>query len=59
MLVLGRKTGESLRIGQDIVITILQPRRGCIRIGIDAPKNILILREELLKKTKKKPCSRA
>jgi carbon storage regulator len=58
MLVLGRKEGESLLIGQDIVITILKTRGGCIRIGIDAPKNILILREELAKKESKKPCSR-
>ena len=58
MLVLGRKIGESFRIGQDIVITILQTRGGCIRVGIDAPKKILILREELVKKTNKNPCSR-
>ena len=53
MLVLGRKIGESFQIGQDIVITILQTRGGCIRVGIDAPKNVLILRNELLKKPKK------
>ena len=47
MLVLGRKTNESLVIGDDIVITILAVDRDSVKIGVKAPKEIRILREEL------------
>ena len=47
MLVLGRKTNESLVIGDDIVITILAVDRDSVKIGVKAPKEVRILREEL------------
>jgi carbon storage regulator len=47
MLVLGRRVGESIFIGDDIIVTILSNREGQIRVGIDAPKKTRILREEL------------
>lgn len=47
MLVLTRREGESVRIGKDIVITITQAKGGRVRIGIEAPPEIKILREEL------------
>ena len=49
MLVLTRKTGERILIGDDIVITILDGRGDGIRIGIDAPKGVKIQREEVLR----------
>jgi carbon storage regulator len=49
MLVLGRKIGEKIVIDDNIYVTILQVREGQVRIGIDAPKNIPILRFELVK----------
>lgn len=47
MLILGRKTGESLLIGDDVVISVLSVEKGRVRLAIDAPKNIAILRSEL------------
>ena len=49
MLVLTRKAGERVLIGDDIVITILDSRGDGIRIGIDAPKGVKIQREEVLR----------
>ena len=46
-LVLTRRRDESIRIGDDITVTILQVDGGKVRIGILAPKNVVILREEL------------
>jgi carbon storage regulator len=48
MLVLTRKAGERIVIGDDIVVTILDVRGDGIRIGIDAPKGVKIQREEVL-----------
>lgn len=48
MLVLTRKAGERIVIGDDIVITILDVRGEGIRIGIDAPSTVKIQREEVL-----------
>lgn len=47
MLCLSRKKHESIRIGKDIVITVLELRTDKCRIGIAAPKEVLVLREEL------------
>ncbi|MGI6751297.1 MAG: carbon storage regulator [Anaerovoracaceae bacterium] len=47
MLVIGRKAGESLLLGNDIKISILSIVGDKVTIGIDAPKHIQIIREEL------------
>jgi carbon storage regulator len=47
MLVLSRKLGERLLIGQDVTITILSMERGRVRLGIEAPTQLRVLREEL------------
>lgn len=49
MLVLKRKAGEKILIGDDIVITILDNRGDGVRIGIDAPRGVRILRDEVLR----------
>lgn len=54
MLILERKDGQSILIGDDIVVTILKNRNGPSRVGIKAPKNIKILREELVNSNSKK-----
>ena len=47
MLVLSRKAGEQVRIGSDITLVVLEVHRGWVRIGIEAPARVRILREEL------------
>jgi len=47
MLVLSRKQGESIIIGSDIVVTVLDIRPDHIRLGIDAPRSISVHREEI------------
>jgi carbon storage regulator len=47
MLVISRKRGETIRIGEDIVITIVEIRGDKIRIGIEAPPNVPVHRKEI------------
>ncbi len=49
MLVLRRKIGEGIMIGDNVTIRILSIERGDVKIGIEAPKSMKILREELYK----------
>ena len=48
MLVLSRKCGEKIVIGDNITITVLTTDSGRIRIGIEAPDDVTILRAELI-----------
>lgn len=50
MLVLTRKTGQRLCVGNDIVFTVLDTRKNRVRIGIDAPEHVAIDREEVWEK---------
>lgn len=47
MLVLSRKLNEVICIGPDIRIVVVDIDRGKVRLGIEAPKEVLVLREEL------------
>ena len=47
MLILTRKVGESIAIGDDVTITVVSTKGGQVRIGIDAPKTVVISRTEL------------
>lgn len=47
MLVLSRKQGEQIKIGEGITITVLGMRGGVIKLGIEAPSHLRILRGEL------------
>jgi carbon storage regulator CsrA len=47
MLVLSRKLGEQVRIGSDITLVVLEVKGGRVRIGIEAPARVRILRKEL------------
>ena len=47
MLVLTRKLGEGIVIGDDVTITIVEMKGGNVRIGIDAPKEKKIYRQEI------------
>lgn len=52
MLILTRKVGESLLIGDDISITILNVRGNQVKIGVKAPKEISVHREEIYQRIK-------
>jgi carbon storage regulator len=47
MLVLTRRAGESVMIGDDVVITVLEARGDVIRLGIQAPRTVQVHREEV------------
>ena len=47
MLILSRKERERIRLGDSIVLTVVQVSGDRVRIGVEAPSNVLILREEL------------
>lgn len=55
MLVLTRRDGEGLLIGEDIVIHMIRSADGQSRIAIDAPRNVNIVRLELLRKEQRPP----
>ncbi len=48
MLVLSRRVGEKIVIGDDVVISVLELRGDVVRIGVDAPRHVQVRREELL-----------
>jgi len=47
MLVLSRRESQRIRLGDSIVITIVKISGDKVRVGIDAPTNVLVLRDEL------------
>jgi carbon storage regulator CsrA len=47
MLILTRKVGEKIKIGADVTITLCRVKDGSVRLGIEAPKDVHILRGEL------------
>ena len=47
MLILTRRVGETLKVGNDVDVTVLGVKGNQIRIGIKAPKNVAVHREEI------------
>jgi carbon storage regulator len=47
MLVLSRKESERIKLGESIVVTVIRVAGDCVRLGIEAPSDVLVLREEL------------
>ncbi|MBS5999441.1 MULTISPECIES: carbon storage regulator CsrA [Haemophilus] len=52
MLILTRKVGESVLIGNDISITILSVRGNQVKLGVEAPKEVSVHREEIYQRIK-------
>lgn len=48
MLVLTRKIGEAIHIGSDVVVKVTAIDGGRVRIGVEAPQNIRVIREEIM-----------
>lgn len=55
MLVLSRKTGQSIQIDDDIFVTVSEVRGGRVRLSIDAPRSVRIVRKEVLERDFGKP----
>jgi len=51
MLILSRKINQSIVIGDDITLTVVEVSPGKVRIGIDAPQDVPVFRKELLDAT--------
>jgi carbon storage regulator len=47
MLILTRRVGESLMIGDDVTITVLGVKGNQVRVGVDAPRDVAVHREEI------------
>ena len=52
MLILTRKVGESVLVGNDISITILSVRGNQVKLGVEAPKEVSVHREEIYQRIK-------
>lgn len=48
MLVLTRKSAETIKIGDDVVIKVIKTGKGTVKIGIEAPQDIRVIRGELI-----------
>ena len=47
MLILSRKTDQQIKIGDDITLTIIEIRGDQVKIGVEAPKNVKVFRQEV------------
>ena len=54
MLVLARKLDESIVIGDNIVVKIVAVENGVVKLGIDAPRDVSIIRDELIQEVKER-----
>jgi len=52
MLILTRRVGEIIRIGPDIVVTVLGVNGSQVRLGVNAPKDVAVHREEVFERIK-------
>jgi carbon storage regulator len=59
MLILTRRVGETVMIGDDVTVTVLGVKGNQVRIGVNAPKNVAVHREEIYERIKREEQQRA
>ena len=59
MLILTRRVGESLMIGDDVTITVLGVKGNQVRVGVDAPKDVAVHREDILNRFEESAAEKA
>ncbi len=59
MLILTRRVGETLNIGEGITVTVVNVKGNEVRIGIDAPKDVTVHREEIYEKVQQEKSSQS
>ena len=59
MLILTRRVNESLRVGDDVTVTVVAINGNQVRIGINAPKDVAVHREEIDEKVQAEKAQRA
>ena len=59
MLILTRRVGESLMIGDNVTITVLGVKGNQVRVGVDAPKDVAVPREEILNRIEESAAEKA
>jgi carbon storage regulator len=52
MLILSRRTGQSVKIGDEVTVTVLGVKGGQVRLGVTAPQNVAVHREEVYERIK-------
>jgi carbon storage regulator len=53
MLILTRRVGETLMVGDDVTVTVLGVKGNQVRIGVNAPKEVAVHREEIYERIKR------
>ena len=59
MLILTRRVGETVMIGDDVAITVLRVKGNQVRLGVNAPKTVSVQREEIFQRIQQEPTSGA
>ncbi len=52
MLILSRKTGEVIKIGDQVAVHVIEISKGFVKIGIEAPEHVKILRQEVFERVR-------
>jgi carbon storage regulator len=59
VLILTRRVGETLKIGEDVTVTVMAVKSGQVRLGIGAPKDVPVYREEIYERVKQEQAQQA